>query len=77
MPRIVKQLTIDLKIPADNYLALYSGAARDVQATTLDGLRVRFPGRILQRFLTHDGVYGRFVIKFDDNNKFIAIEKIV
>ncbi len=73
----VKQLTVDLNIPADSYLALYSGAARDVQALTLEGLRVRFPGRILQRFVSREGVCGRFVIQFDDNNKFLAIEKIV
>lgn len=73
----VKQLTVDLNIPADSYLALYSGAARDVQAMTIDGLRIRFPGRILQPFVSREGVYGRFVIHFDDNNKFLAIEKIV
>ena len=73
----VKQLTLNISIPADRYVALYSGAVRDVQAVTIEGLRIRFPGKILQRFLTHDGVHGRFVIRFDDNNKFMAIEKIV
>lgn len=73
----MKKLTLDLHIPAERYEALYSGAVSDVQAVSREGLRVRFPGKILQRFLNHDGISGTFVIEFDDANKFRAITKIV
>ena len=73
----MKRLTLDLNIPADQYQILYGGAVRDVQALSKEGLRVRFPGRILQKFLDHQGVSGTFVIEFDDSHKFRAITKIV
>ncbi|MDP1931477.1 MAG: DUF2835 domain-containing protein [Gammaproteobacteria bacterium] len=73
----MKKLTLDLHIPAERYEALYSGAVSDVQAVSREGLRVRFPGKILQRFLSHEGISGTFVIEFDDTNKFRAITKIV
>lgn len=73
----MKTLTLDISIPADRYEALYSGAVKDVQAVSREGLSVRFPGRILQKFLNHQGVHGTFVIEFDDANKFKAIKKIV
>ncbi len=73
----MKRLTLDITISADRYEALYSGAVRDVQVVSREGLRVRFPGRILQRFLDRNGIHGTFVIEFDDNNKFKAITQIV
>jgi len=73
----MKKLTFDISIPADRFEVLYSGAVKDVQAVSREGLRVRFPGRILQKYLSHQGVQGTFVIEFDDANKFKAITKIV
>ena len=73
----MRKLTFDISIPADRYEALYSGVVKDVQAVSREGLRVRFPGKILQKFLSHQGVQGTFVIEFDDANKFKAISKIV
>ena len=73
----MRKLPIDIALPADRYEALYTGVVKDVQAVSREGVRVRFPGMILQKFLQHDGVHGTFVIEFDDANKFRAITKIV
>ncbi len=73
----MKRLTLDLNIPAAQYQSLYDDTVRDVQALAREGLRVRFPGRILQRFVDHNGISGTFVIEFDDFHKFRAITKIV
>lgn len=73
----LKQLIFDLHIPAERYVALYAGQVREVQARSLDGASLRFPGNILRPFVSHEGVHGRFRISFDENNKFQAIEKIV
>ncbi|MDT8428148.1 MAG: DUF2835 domain-containing protein [Pseudomonadales bacterium] len=74
---ILQYLIFDLHIPAERYVALYAGQARDIQARSLDGASLRFPGNILRPFVSHDGVQGRFRISFDENHKFQAIEKIV
>ena len=71
-----RKVIVDLNIPADCYVALYSGSVNDVIALSHEGLKIRFPGKILHKFLTRDGVYGTFAISFAADNKFLAIEKI-
>ncbi len=71
-----KEVVVNLTIPEDSYVALYAGTAKDVIATSTEGLRVRFPGKILHKFLTHNGIHGTFRIRFDANNKFLAIEQV-
>lgn len=73
----MKKLTIDIKITADRYEALYSGKVTNVKATSREGVTVQFPGRILNKFITHKGIDGTFVIEFDDDHKFKAITQIV
>lgn len=68
-------LEVHLNISAREYLLLYKGIARNVSALAVDGRRVRFPASILQRFVTREGVFGVFVITFDDQGRFRAIEK--
>jgi hypothetical protein len=71
-----RNIVLDINISADRYVALYEGKIKDVLAISHDGLSVRFPGNILHKFLTHDGVSGTFVIKYGANNKFLGIEKL-
>jgi hypothetical protein len=65
-----------LSIPADHYLDYYAGAARYVQVSSYDGRRVRFSAHLLQPFVGHDGVHGEFLLRFDENNKFVSLEKV-
>ncbi len=69
MPSIV----VDLALSAQDCQGYYLGQIKQVVARTVDGRNVRFPANILQKVLTHDGVYGRFEIEFDDQGKFVAI----
>jgi Protein of unknown function (DUF2835) len=69
-------IDVSLAIPADEYIALYQGSVRDVVARAHDGRVVRFPARILQPFVTHQGVYGRFAIRFDADNRFSGISRL-
>lgn len=72
MPTVV----VDLAIPADEFVRLYRGTARDVHAHTREGRSVRFPANILRPFVTRDGVHGRFRIRFDPRGKFVAIDAL-
>lgn len=69
-------IQVDLRISAEEYQQLYAGAVRDVLAYAHDGRRVRFPARILQPFVTHSGIEGRFLIHFSADNKFQKIERL-
>lgn len=70
------QIRFRLNISAEHYLAYYQGAASKVIATSTDGRRVQFPADRLRPFVTHDGVRGEFVIEFDANHKFVALQRI-
>jgi hypothetical protein len=65
-----------IHIPADEYLKYYKGTARAVHAQTIDGRSVQFPANVLQPFVTRDGITGQFVMYFDQDNKFLRIEKV-
>ncbi|HEY7773280.1 MAG TPA: DUF2835 domain-containing protein [Marinagarivorans sp.] len=68
-------IQVHLSISAREYLLLYKGVARDVLATACDGRKVRFPAKILQPYVTREGVQGRFYIRFSAEGRFISIEK--
>lgn len=69
----MREITVDLNIPADEYLAIYQGVARDILAVSRDGRKVRFPATSLQRYVTHNGISGTFTIYFDDDNKLMNV----
>jgi hypothetical protein len=67
---------VHLSIPAERYVALYAGKVKFVRAVSEGGLRVEFPGSILNRFVTHDGVHGVFEFKIDSLNKLKSVSRI-
>ncbi|MFQ5828683.1 MAG: DUF2835 domain-containing protein [Candidatus Methylomirabilia bacterium] len=70
------EIRFSLRIPLEEYFAYYEGAAESVIATASDGRTVQFPARLLRQFLTWKGVFGEFVIEYDDHHKLVAIEKV-
>ncbi|WP_253938432.1 DUF2835 domain-containing protein [Hahella sp. HN01] len=72
----MRQIIVDIHISAEEYLNVYRGSAKNVNAISREGLRVQFPANILQRFVTREGIRGSFVITFDDGNKFHSIEQL-
>ena len=65
-----------LAISAEDYLAYYQGSAQEIVARSDDNKIVRCPASAIRRFVTHDGIFGRFEITFDENNKLISIQSI-
>ena len=41
-----------------------------------DGASLSFPAEHLRRFVSHNGVQGRFELKYDARNKFVSLEKL-
>lgn len=70
------EVVFSLNISADDYLYYYKGKAKYVLTISQDGRKIKFPANALQSFLTHEGVSGRFRLRFDANNKLISIDKI-
>lgn len=76
MPSATTDIVIPLRIDREQFLRYYRGTAKYVVARSRDGRTVKFPASILQPFLTHDGIQGVFVLRHDQNNKFVAIERL-
>lgn len=72
MPAVV----IRLSISPQAYLKHYQGPQCQVSVVSEDGRRVRFPAAILQPFVLHDGIQGRFQIEFDQQGKFSRIRRL-
>jgi len=69
-------IKIQLVISVDEFMAHYQGVAKEVVAISMDGKKVRFPSRILQPFVTRQGINGTFEISFDTHNRFSKIVKL-
>jgi hypothetical protein len=72
MPAVV----VALNIPRDEYLRVYQGSARSVLAWDSLGRKISFPVKVLQPFVSHEGVRGKFRLEFDDENRFTSIVRI-
>ena len=72
----MQQLILDLALPAERYLAWYQGRAERVSMLSREGRRVSLPAHHLRPFLTHQGVYGSFVLQFTDDGKLIKLERL-
>ena len=65
-----------LNITGDVYQSYYAGAAQAVVVNSFDGRSIQFPAKVLQQFVTRDGVQGVFEMEFDEQNKFVAIWRV-
>lgn len=69
-------LIVDITLPREEYLKVYQSYVRQVRAVARSGESVRFPISVLQPYLTHTGVRGSFRLSFDQQNKFVGIERL-
>lgn len=65
-----------LNLTAEQMRSYYEGVARQVIVRASDGRRVQFPAQWLRRFVTLDGVYGLFEMRFGDDRKLIDLRRI-
>ena len=68
--------TVNLRISSEDFVAYYKGAAKRVSAKDQSGKVIEFPAFVLRPYLTSQGIEGQFQIKCDEQNRFIAIERI-
>lgn len=72
----MKQFHLRLSIPAQQLMAYYAGDASFVVATARDGTHVQMPARLLRPHVTSAGVVGEFLLRCDDQNRFVSLERI-
>jgi hypothetical protein len=67
---------IHLSISTEQYLDYYRGVVRQVVARCANGQTVQFPASLLQRYVTPEGIHGRFVLTADEQGKHAALERL-
>ncbi len=72
----MKQYYFSISVSYQSYLNHYSGAAANVLVITECGLRLQLPATRFRPFLTHSGIYGRFCLEVNEDNKFLNLYKI-
>ena len=72
----MKEIEIDVRLSAEDFLAFYRGVAKSVLVRTRAGQRVSFPAEMLRPYVTEDGICGGFAISFNDGNKIQGIRRL-
>lgn len=70
-----RSFVVRLSISSEELLKIYRDGAREVVARSVDGVRVRFPASALQKYISHDGVYGQFTLVINDANKLLELRR--
>lgn len=73
---MAQKLRFYLDISQDEYLRNYRGSAHSVLVQAEDGRTVRFPAVNLRKFVTTEGIRGRFEMTLDENNSLIDIRRL-
>lgn len=66
-----------LSIAAHQFEPFYSGIVKYIVVKTRDGKTLQLPAHHLKPFVSRDGIYGEFLLCYDDGNKLISIERII
>lgn len=72
----MQKLIVDVALPAERYLAWYRGQAGRVLMHARDGRSISLPAHHLRPFLSHEGVYGSFVLSFTEDGKLVSLERM-
>lgn len=72
----MKEFRLRLSISPAEMMLYYRGDASVVLATARDGTSVQMPARLLRPHVTAQGVSGEFLLRCDDRNRFLSLERI-
>lgn len=72
----MQELIVDVALPAERFLAWYQGRAGRVLMRSRDGRSISLPAHHLRPFLSHEGVYGSFVLRFTPEGQLISLNRV-
>jgi len=72
----MKQFEFRLSISEQQYLHYYRGTINQVVVRSTSGATIQFPASLLTKFVTVNGIHGRFVMTCDDDFKGSEIKRI-
>lgn len=72
----MKSIDFTLRLTPEQLLPFYRGEAKSVIARLDDGRTLQFPLTAIRRFVTPEGIHGRFRITFDEHQKLVGVDRI-
>ena len=72
----VHRYPFELDVSPEQYLDYYRGIVKQVQVRSSTGQTVQFPASLLQKFVSTNGIRGRFVLFADANNKVVELRRV-
>ncbi|EOD53321.1 DUF2835 domain-containing protein [Aeromonas molluscorum] len=72
----MKQFTFRLNLSRDEILLMYQGHARRLVVRSEQGLTLELGLDKIRPFVDQEGVRGRFLLKTQDDHRFIGLERI-
>lgn len=65
-----------LRLTTKQCLQYYSGQVRNIVVMTERGTRLAFPASELRKFVTRNGISGRFEIVYSDQHKLVSLTRL-
>lgn len=65
-----------LHLSAEEYLQYYEGVAQAIQVESICGTTIQFPADKMREFVLDEGIHGHFIIRLNDNNKFLSMKRL-
>jgi hypothetical protein len=72
----MREYRFRLDISYTDYLSHYQGRRENVMVTTRNGVTVQFPATALRAHVLQNGVHGEFVLRVDQDNRLLALERV-
>jgi len=66
----------ELNIKPSELQKYYRGDARSIIVTSTAGLNIQFPANLLLPYIAHQGITGRFVLRYDINGKALSLKRL-
>ena len=70
------ELIVHVNVKPEQVAAYYRGEVRAVVARASNGQTVQFPLSVLHKFISTEGIQGRFKLVVDAQNKFQRVELV-
>ena len=72
----VKEYEFQLRVSPEEWMEYYRGTIRHVLVRATTGQSLQFPSSLLQQFVTHSGIRGRFRLTTDERGKCLELVRL-
>ena len=70
------RVVVDISLSREKLLLIYQGVAKRALIYSRDGRSISLPVKHLLPHITHSGVYGTFVLEFDEQGSLLALKRL-